>query len=504
MTQTPLTVVSPGVAYFSGPINHPLDVVDQFHGGRPPIASADYAFLTHGAGRTGYGFARMAARAPGNEDSLIMVLPADVAEWYRLSVLNNNSRYLADGIVFNPPGEKRIHILPPRDVERKVSELAVLAGLNRELAPALTWARAQLRDPRVKRAAEYWLAAAQVQAITTRVVDMPSALNDGFVRGLNPEVKYTFLHPSKSMTAPRPPGGRPLFGHELLQALLTEGGRGDLAGWVVASGGYWLDSTVWNRQRIRVRFVSSGSEEAVSAAKRAVGGIYEGYELVSITGEVGASAVFVVQWGGCYKNLLANLTSLAAFAVIPRFRTAARPNYVLLRKSYDARRDRLVDEAEDLATRAMRHEGLVGENDKMHFFPEIIEDIMACTTLNWPALFHEAHRLQLLSLDHKVGSGCLSEGEMDAIRRGIITFVNTAPESHFGTTNMTVAIAYGLATILAKAGLIHDYHQVFDRREVVIPEGIRSMPFVRERFSDSGLPEEFASAIDRFRPLWGS
>src|SRR3989338_5034621 len=186
MIQCHLTEVSSGVARFLGPISHPLDVVGKLYEGRPPIASEGTAFLVQGAGRTGYGFARMASRAPGNKNSLVMVLPRDVPEWYRLSKLNNNSRYLAEGIVFNPRGEKRIHVLPPRDVERKVSALERLLSLNRELEPALRWAKGQLKDERVKGAAEYWLAAAQVQAITTRVADMPSAIDGDFIRRLHP------------------------------------------------------------------------------------------------------------------------------------------------------------------------------------------------------------------------------------------------------------------------------------------------------------------------------
>lgn len=501
MAQPLFTVLpSSGVAYFSRPIGSPLAAVDQLYEKKPPIAPPELAFLVQGAGRTGYGFARMASRAPGNEDSLVMVLPADVQEWHRLSVQNSNPRYLADGIVFNPPGEKRIHVLPPRYVERKVSDLAVLASRDRELEPALTWARGQLQDPRVKRAAEYWLSAAQVQAITTRVADIPSALNDEFVRALHRDVKYTFLHPSKSMAAPRQAGGRPLFGHELLQALLTEGGREDLAGWVVASGGYWVDSTVWNRQRVRVRFVSSVSKEAVNAAKRAVGGSVGSYDLVSIAGEVGAAAVFGVQFGGWIKNFLANMLGEKSARQAASIGTS-RPDYGTLQIGYETLRQDLIGKAEGLATRAMRNEGLIATDTDARFPAEVLEDIMACSTLNWPALISEANSLQLLALGHKVGGGHLSFEERNAIRVGITTFVNSAPEVQFGTTNMTVAIAYGLAIMLAGAGLISSYRDVFDRQEVRVPEGIRAMPFVRQRFLDAGLPEEFVRALDRFSTL---
>ncbi len=492
-----------GVAFFTSAPTNPFEVVNTLPDGRPPIAPSGKALLVHGAGRTGYGFARMAARAPGNERSLIMLLPSDIQEWHRLCTTNGNDRYLAGGVIINPKREKRIHILPPRDVRNKVERLAGMVQANRALEPVLVWARKQLEDDRVERAAEYWLKAAQVQAITTRVIDMPSAVNGSFIGGLHPDVQYTLLHPSKSMAAPRRGGEKPLFGHELLQALLTEGGRGDLAGWVVASGGYWVDSSVWRKDRIRIRFVSSESEAAVQSAMHAVGGTTGSYDLVSISGAVGAAAVFEVQFGGWIKNFLANiLGEKAARKAAVVGNGVARPDYRVLQSGYLELRQSLIGEAEQLAARVMQKEGLIGASEAVSFPDEVIEDIMACTTLNWPALIHEASALRLFALSRRPGTGPLPEMEIDSIRRGMINFVDTAPEGHFGTTNMTVALVYGLAMMFADAGFVRSFTELFDRQRIVVPEGIRAMPYVAERFGEAGLPEDFTKAIERFQLLF--
>ena len=435
---------------------------------------------------------------------MVMVVPNDIEEWHRLSVLNHNAPFLDKGIVFNPEGQKEIHILPPRRVEEKLVALLSRLSGHPDLIPIYTWARNQLegkQGDRIKKAADYWLAAAQMQVVTTHVGDLSKVIDEGFVRRLHPEVPYTILHPSKSITEPRHPEGRPLFGHELIQALLSENGRGDLAGWVVSSGGYWVDRTVWMGDPIRLLFASE-KEEAARTAKKAIGGIEDQNELVSINLMTGAAAVFTVQYGGWIKNLLANILGKKCVKALAA--TMGQDlNLSNLERDYIDIREGLIRDAEALADRAMKNEGLTSV-EPVRFPDEVMEDIEACTKLVWSSLHAKAQKLGLLNLNKRERPGPLSREEIAAIEGEISTFLNSAPENQFGTTNMKIGIVFALADLLVKAGLVPEYQAVLTPPKKGYPEGINSMRHVAQRFAPAGLPKTFTDAIKLFEPLWNS
>lgn len=488
------------VAYFSKPISHPLDVVDQLHGGRPPIATPGQALLIYSPGRTGYGFARMAARAPGNQDAMIMVVPYDVKEWYRVSVLNHNAKYLDDGIVFNPSHEKYVHILPPRGVEGKLKELVKNASSDEDFA-AIAWAREQLageKGEKLRRVTAYWMAATQVQVITTRVEQMPLLVDREFVQTLQPNVRYAFLHPSKSISRLRLVNGRPVFGHGLLQELLKEQGRADLAPCVVASGGYWVDTTVWLQQMIRLLFTSE-NPDAVSWVATAIGGTAGHYDRLAIKTQVGAAAVFMNQFGGSAKNWMANMlgemVATRAISVVDRER-----NLSTLQSETGRKRERMIRELRGLANRVMQRDGLLEKGEEREIPAEVLTDMNTCTNLDWAALMQEAEDLDLPRLKQLVGKR-MDEETVRRVRRGLVTFFNAAPEALFGTTNMTYGIIYGLCHSLEEAGLVASFRDVLDMEVIRTPEGVAAMPSLREMFGHAEFPDLFAKAMKRFSPL---
>lgn len=481
-------------AYFQRPPQNPLEAVGTLYDGRPLLLPPEMGAVVIGAGRVGYGFSRMMARVPGNSDSLVMVLPSDIPTWYELATQNRNSRRLPPDFAFNPDGEKRVHILPPRDIFNKMSVLQRMVEHDSDRwQPVLGWAAEQIKNQKVLAAADYWLASAQFQALTTRVGALSTVVDEAYIKGLHPEEKYILLHAMKSMAPSLESDSHPFFGHELLQALLRRGGRGDLEAGVVASAGYWVETTVAEGVPIRIRLTSTESEEIVQKARDLLMG-----PGVSVTTQVGRDAVFVDQYGGVIKNMIANAQGFAAVGMTAAI--AGDPDYDTLNKQFEDSRRLQVREYQDLAARAMLHEGIVKELTPVIFPTEVKEDIFQCSRLDWPQFIAQANQLGLLELRERSFFTLLESSLIESYREGLRDFVRTAPATSFGTTNSTFAMVFGLATLLQKAGFIQSYRELMDP-SISTPEGIRAQPQFYSRFRPARIGRGILRATRPFRLL---
>lgn len=490
-----------GVAFFGKPPANPLEVVGVLYRGRPPLLPPKMGALIVGAGRVGYGFSCMAAQAPGNEGSLIMILPHGIVDWYQLCHSKNPGR-LAEGVSFNPSGEKSVHVLPPRGVMEKLRSFARMIPLDpARWGPVFSWALRQVQDKKVKEAADYWLAAAQFQAITTRVGALETVVDNRYIQGLHPQGKYTLLHATKSMGSLQRGDGKPLFGHEIVQALLKAGGRGDLADRVVASAGYWVDTTIAQKRPVRLHFTSTGSEEAVKDAGLVIGGLDGFNPLVNITMGVGRDVVFSDQFGGVIKNILALVLGMEGVRMGEKVRTED-PDYVSLERRYEEIRGRFIGTFEALAAKAMGSEGIKTPKTSNSFAPAVIEDILTCTHLNWPAFFAKASELGLTGLRERQRGQALESAEVQSLRKGLLHFVKTARVEDFGTTNETYGIVFGLASLLAGGGFVSAPRELIDSA-IPLPEGLRAMPHFIDRFEKMGIPNRLSVFIRALRPIWG-
>jgi len=492
------------ILHFAQPPQNPLEVVGLRSDGQAPLLLPEHGALFHGSGRVAWGLTRMAVRAPGNEGSLLMVVPRSIPEWMRLATTNRSGRLPPDW-EFNPDGEKAVHILPPRNAVAALGQLRTDASRLSQIRGAETdaqqllgiaqWGDQQLQDPRVAGATDYWLRAARFQAITTNVSDLPGVVDSSLVRSLHPQGLYTFFHPTKSMTHPQQEGGRPLLGHELLQALLEQGGRSDLTGRVVASAGFWLEGTVKGKKRIRLRFTSTESQEAIEEARRLFGGSGGPNLFVTITSEVGALAVFRDQFGGFVKNLLANILAYRAvrhMIIDPNDRPFTSTDW------YQTERRSLIEEVLLLASCLAATEGLIQANQSITFSPEVEEDILSCTQLNWSVFTAQANALGAAMLRETGGNRKrLDENVIRALRDGLERFVEADPGTDFGSTNQTIALVLTLAHYLARRGLIEGPREVLSQ-SLKAPEGIRGMPHLQRRLDKIEMPRRFARGIQIF------
>lgn len=495
------TVGKSGVAYFNKPPQNLLNFVNELHEGHPPLLPAEQGTLVIGAGRTGFGLSRMSARAPGNEEALIAVVPSDIPTWHELITHNSNSRRLHPSVVFNPAGEKHVHILPPRDVNRHMRTLQGMALRDARWVPVLEWAKNQLKDDRVETVTDYCLASFQVQALTCRVSDFTKVIGPSYVGRFHPQGEYTLLHPSKSMEAAIYGSPHPLFGHEVAQAALKAGGRPDLAERVVDLAGYWVETTVSKSVPIRLHFAGTDGS-AVEQAKRAIVGFNGHHPHVTGTMKVGRDSVFIAQYGGVAKNMIANWKALKAVEMALAIEGV--PNYAELEKECSRDCTEVIRDYEDLAARAMLAEGITDVEVPVEFPAEVQEDIFECSQLNWPRFIAEATRLGVFEAKEAYKAGlrsALPEVMVASYREGLRQFVRTAPATQFGTTNSTVVMIYGFAKLLEKGGLVPSFRDVMDR-SIPVPEGVRATPNFIKRFRPVGIPKRLTRRFRELRSLW--